>query len=222
MFPLSSFGGAVATYFPMSDGDNKVYTFTMGSEVINMELTYSRSDPDWEIYLETDSVDDSRVTYETGGQTLTMLGTFLEDDYLSFDQPLVVASDNLLQNGGRISASTTAQYHGADIIISSETIVSKIDTVVVPVGGYADCRSVSFRVNVYIEETGYSADLNNVWTLAPYVGKIQIEVVDQYNNHIDTAELISGQVSGKDVSGYAMSEQAVTVLPGMQLLLLER
>ncbi len=222
VFPLSSFGAAVTTYFPMSDGDNKLYTFTLGNSVRNMELTYRSYDLTWDIYLETDSTDNSKITYETSESTLTMWGTFLGGDYLRFNQPLVVASESQLQYGGRISSSTTAQFQGSDITISSETIILKVDKVVVPAGKYTNCRSVSFRVTIKIEGTNYPVVLDNVWTLAPHVGKIEIEVVDQYGNYIDTAELVSGRVSGQDVTEYADPEQDPMLMPGVQLLLSEK
>ena len=52
-----------------------------------------------------------------------------------------------------------------------------------------------------VQVYGASAPLtmHNVWTLAPRVGKIQVEVVDQNDHYLDTSELISGTVAGVDV-----------------------
>ena len=58
--------------------------------------------------------------------------------------------------------------------------------------------------------------MKNVWTLAPQVGKIQIEVADENDRYLDTAELTSGQVAGKDVSTLA---EEITITPILHLLL---
>ncbi len=55
-------------------------------------------------------------------------------------------------------------------------------------------------MEIYIAGPSGPLTMKNVWTLAPNVGKIEIEVADANDNYINTADLASGYVSEVDVS----------------------
>lgn len=217
--PFSVVASSVTTYFPMSDGDTKLYTFTLEGITHSTELIYEYLASE-NMFLESDKIDNSQTTYVDYSNTLDTWGIIYEGEYLWFDQPLVVVAATTLQSGGKITSLTTASFREMEMSITSETIVSKIGTVVVPAGRFDDCRSISFNVTINIKGETYPVVLHQAWTLAPNVGKIQVKVTDPYGNYLTTANLVSGQVSGKDVSEYAVQEKNKVLFSGIQLLLL--
>lgn len=89
--------------------------------------------------------------------------------------------------------------------------MDNIGSVTVTAGNYVNCRAVSFMMRVYVEGGSAPIVMNNVWSLAPGVGKIQVEVVDQNDQYLDTADLISGQVAGTDVSNLAGPKNLIPI-----------
>ncbi len=192
------------TYFPLNNGDVKSYTFNYnGNPNQTMQLSYTSYPGKSGVFIEKDSVDGSQALYENRNGKLQMPGTFDSGQYIWFSQPLVVFSDTVIRNGGNQKSSVTATFQGVNIYISSETTVVKKNNITVPSGEYFNCRSISFKVKVEIEGSSQSIIMNNVWTLAPRVGKIEVEVADTNDNYVDTAELTSGKVAGIDVRDLA-------------------
>ena len=187
------------TYFPLNHGDSKLYRFQVNGVNRSSTLTYTNAVGGNGVFVETDSIDGSQALYTNAAGALTMPGVILAGDYLWFANPLVVYNDETISNGGKSSSSVSTTYQGVHIFITVKTTINKVGTVQVPAGKFQDCRSVSFDMVVQIDGTSAPLIMHNVWTLAPRVGKIQVEVVDENDHYLDTSELISGTVGGVDV-----------------------
>ncbi len=196
---------SVQSFFPLNNGDSKSYLFDANGSVNQvLQLSYITDASRSAVFVEVDSADGSKVLYDNRGGELTMPGIILADgSYIWFTQPLVIFTDQVVQNGGKYNSSVNTFYDGIPIYITVETSIDLAGRVNVPSGGYSDCRHVSFDMEVFVNGGSQPLVMNNVWTLAPGVGKIQIEVADENNNFIDTAELTAGAVAGVAVSEYA-------------------
>lgn len=190
----------VETYFPLNHGDRKHYAFELNHTPRTMTLSYSDEPRRTGVFLESDSLDASKVLYRNQDGTLTMPGVIVDGNYLWFAAPLVIFPDHVIQDGGAHFSSVSTSYYGTPINITVKTTVDIAGEVTVPAATYNNCRLVSFYLNVYIAGTSQPIVMKNVWTLAPQVGKIQIEVVDENDRYLDTAELTSGLVAGRNVS----------------------
>lgn len=194
----------VLTYFPLNNGDTKFYEFDSGgSSNQTMQLQYTASTSRNGAFIETDNTDGSKMVYDNRAGKLTMPGVVISGEYVWFTYPLVIFSDEVIQNGGNYSSWVRTYNQGVQIYITVETTVDVLNKILVPAGLYNDCRMVSFTMNVYVDGATTPVVTKDVWTLAPSVGKIQVKVTDENGNYIDTAELASGTVAGIDVSKYA-------------------
>lgn len=204
------------TYFPLNHSDSKIYRFKVNGVSRSSHLTYTNAVGGNGVFIETDSTDGSQTLYANAAGALTMPGVIISGDYIWFAQPLVVFNDDIIANGGTSFSSVTTYYEGTRIFITVATTIKRMGAVRVPAGEFQNCRSVSFDMVVRIDGISAPLVMHNVWTLAPRVGKIQVEVVDQNDRYLDTAELISGIVAGVDVRNLQLP---VNLAPIYNLLL---
>ena len=194
---LDSGGSAIERYFPMHDGDSKNFSWT----TYNSTYTYSEVQYNgMSSYLEYDSIDGSKAYYGYSGDELVMCGAEAGGIDIRFDTPISVLNDYVLNNGGTIQDSTSFFAEGYTFHIDYKGTVTNIGDVTVPAGTFKDCRSISMEFSYRVEGESGSFDMEEVWILAPKVGKIRIAVMDQFLNLLGWMELISGTVGGISVA----------------------
>ena len=200
----------IETYFPLQNGDSKTYT---SSVVANAVYQYQQTTINGHsAFVEIDSVDDSRAYYGYSGDTLVMYGADAEGLSLTFDTPLEILEENLIAQGGTMQSQTTTRYSGMSINIGYTGTVERIGSVTVPAGTFADCIKLSMTFSYTVAGDSESMDLEDVWVLAPGVGKTKIIVMDQFMNSRGWMELTSGTIGEQDV------ENLVTFVPTGQVV----
>ena len=199
---LDSGGSAIERYFPMHDGDSKNFSWT----TYNSTYTYSEVQYNgMSSYLEYDSIDGSKAYYGYSGDELVMCGAEAGGIDMRFDTPISVLNDYVLNNGGTIQDSTSFFAEGYTFHIDYKGTVTNIGDVTVPAGTFKDCRSISMEFSYRVEGESDSFDMEDVWILAPKVGKTKVAVADQFLDFLGWMELTSGTVGGISVADLANS-----------------
>jgi PKD repeat protein len=192
-------------YFPMHNGDSKSYAWS----TYNSTLTYSNVFYNGRnAFLEVDTQDGSKAYYGYLGGDLYMFGGKVEDFDMNFNAPLLMLNDAVLDAGESINSSTSFVLEGFTVTIDYSAEVTKTCNVSVPAAVYRNCRSITMRFKFRVPGESESLELMDAWVLAPYVGKIQVAVYDQFLNQKEWASLLGGTVDGKNVKDLVMPLKA--------------
>ena len=217
---------AVATYFPLHHNDVKNYGATFNATYYSATYTYTyRLFNGRMCYREIDSLDGSKAYFGHAGTELQMYGASLEGETYAFDTPLTILNDAILTNGGTLNSSTTLTVEGVRATVQIRVTSMLVGAVTIPLGRVNDCRSIKMIFRITIPGESESEDLEDVWILAPQIGKLKIAVFNQFMVQMGWMTLTGGTIGGVSVadllkpsiSGVVVDAQGVG-LPGVALI----
>lgn len=217
---------AVATYFPLHHNDVKNYGATFNATYYSATYTYTyRLFNGRMCYQETDSLDGSKAYFGHAGTALQMYGASLEGETYAFDTPLTILNDAMLTNGGTLNSSTTLTVEGVRATVQITVTSMLVGAVTIPLGRLEDCRSIKMTFRITIPGESESEDLEDVWILAPQIGKLKIAVFNQFMVQMGWMTLTGGTIGGVSVadllkptiSGVVTDTQGAGV-PGVALI----
>jgi hypothetical protein len=191
----------VRLFFPMNHNDVKNYE---GSALGN---TYSSTYRYTQVlyngrtcFRETDSLDGSIVYYGYSASDLNMYGLSLDGDDWPFDTPLRILNDSILNDGGTLRSRTTFTVEGTRVTLDISVTASLAGSVTIPLGRADNCRSVRMSFVFSIAGTSESIELEDVWILAPDIGKLKIALIDEDLVQRGWLILTGGTVGGEEVA----------------------
>lgn len=210
IFPLGNgiarAGSWVDSYWPLHDGDSKALVYILNGFTQTEDLEVSHNYNDLGDYQVTYSSPDFYAWeyYTEDGTNVWVGGMGSGWDQLSFDPPIVMANDTILQTGGTVTTYTTAEDFGMYSQLRVNVTISKAGTVVVPAGTFANCLKIVLSGHETVpSELGLS--LSSSAILAPDVGIIKMQLKPNV-----WAQLVSGTVGGTDVAILALGAPKVT------------
>jgi hypothetical protein len=216
----------VAAYFPLHHNDVKNYGATFNGTYYSAIYTYTYGlFNDRMCYRETDSLDGSKAYFGHAGTALEMYGASLEGETYAFDTPLTILNDAILTNGGTLNSSTTLTVEGVRATVQITVTSMLVGAVTIPLGRLDDCRSIKMTFRITIPGESESEDLEDVWILAPQIGKLKIAVFNQFMVQMGWMTLTGGTIGGvrvadllkPSISGVVVNPQGVGV-PGVALI----
>ncbi len=193
---------ALPTYFPLNNNDIKYYETYIYGTYYNMTMSYTQVSYNGRTcYLEKDFSDGSMVYYGYNGDGLYMYGVSIENESYPLNNPMKVANENIVNNGGSLQSSTTLEVTGYNITLIVDVTINLIGSVTIPIGTAENCRSVDMTFTYIVQGTTESMEVKEAWILAPDIGKMKIAVYDQFMSRLGWATITGGTVGGKSVSG---------------------
>ena len=190
----------VQSYFPLNNNDVKYYEGEVFGTTYYATYNYSQVYYNGNTcFLEYDSLDGSKAYYGQSGSNLNMYGASLGDESYPFNSPLTVLNDSILNNGGSLQSSTNFSVEGYIVTVNLTVNSNKIGSVSIPLGSVDNCISISMTLSLSVEGEQETADLKDVWILAPNIGKLRIGLMDQFFNQRGWMDLTGGTVGGQDI-----------------------
>ena len=203
----STFAGALETYFPLNDGDQKLFVYEsslpltlsvsafgyddmQGNPLYGMKESYGNTTVN--LTLADDATDG--ILYFTGVPGWT---------HVSFAPEVVLLNDNILANGGTVKTSTEATQTGIKYPATFIMKVAKVASLKVQGVTYTDCRSITCSEVADVRGQTVSATALTAY-LAPGVG-----IVKTLLSGGQWAELVSGVVGGVPVGSGDLSQITV-------------
>jgi hypothetical protein len=200
----------------MNDGDVHYYSGTGGSSTLELTEDDSDSPPEFVMSVASgastskysvwqpgrvvpdvwrSASESSTYGYSDDESTVYNYGESAEGVSLSFDPAWAILTDDLLEKGG----SLTSEFTTDGLNVVATVTVSSAGTVEVPVGSYANCKSVHFTVKSKGKAVSAQA-----FTLAPYVGIIKVGVLNASTLQVAGYQsLTGGTVDGTNVALFA-------------------
>jgi len=190
----------VQSYFPLNNNDVKYYE----GEVLGTTYyaTYNYSQVYYNgntCFLEYDSLDGSKAYYGHSGSNLNMYGVSLEGESYPFNSPLTFLNDSILNNGGSLQSSTTFSVEGSIVTVNLTVNSKKIGSVSISLGSVDNCRSIDMTFTFSVQGESETFDMEDIWILAPNIGKLRIGLMDQFGNQRGWMDLTGGTVGGRDI-----------------------
>jgi hypothetical protein len=222
--PLSS--SPVKLYFPLNNNDVKHYEGTIAGSTYLATYRYAQVLFNGSTcYRETDSADGSIVYYGYSGSDVHMLGLSLEGESFPFDTPLKILNDSILTNGGSLRSNTSFTIDGTAVTLDMTVISSLSGTVATSLGAAHDCRSIRMTFLFGIPGESETLELEDVWILAPEIGKLRIAVLNEFLVQLGWLTISGGTVGGVNVaeilkptvSGYARTSNG-SGISGVEIL----
>jgi hypothetical protein len=216
--PLNLSG--IRLFFPLNHNDVKYYEGFVSGSFYSAAYRYAQIVYNGRTsFRETDSLDGSITYYGYSGSDLYMFGLSLDGENLTFDTPLRILNDSILNSGGSLSSSTTFIIEGTRVTLDISVTASLAGTVIIPLGRANDCRSIRMSFRFTIPGETESLELEDVWILSPNIGKLKIAVFDQYMVQRGWLTLTGGTVGGENVaailkpkiSGYVRTTEGVGI-----------
>jgi len=204
---LATAGSWVDSYYPLNNGDTKTFVYG-GSKHLTLDTA---DDGGGEYEIDEDMPDEDQSAAEYYQKTAT--GIYLEqasvnsgwiDIYL--DPAVLLINDNLLQNGGTASTSTTVSQPGIDYSAIYKISIKAAGKVVVPAGTFANCRNITVTETAIVPGQGTFTVNAMTAVLAPSVG-----IIKKLVSKGVWAELVSGTVGGTDVGILATGPPMLTI-----------
>lgn len=198
---------ALQTYFPLNNNDVKYYEVYIYGTRYTGSLTYSSvSYYGRNCYLEEDSADGSMVYYGYSGNEMYIYGVALGDESYPLNNPLKVANETIMNNGGSLKSSTTLNinipeynYYNVTVTLTLDVTINLSGSVPISIGTAQDCRSVDMVFTYSIPGESESLEIKEAWVLAPDIGKLRVGAYDEIMIRRGWFDLTGGTVSGKDV-----------------------
>jgi len=190
----SAFGGQwLDRYWPLSGNDHKTFTYD-GTNELTLDL-HDHGGGAWQLCEDSDAASQC-LNLKLDDTGCFLVSAELSSTTVSFNPPVLLLNDALLQNGGTARTATSATQTGQDPYPATFTVtVAKSGTVTVPAGTWLDCRSI--KATEVATLPGYGTVTGSALTaqLGPRTGIIKTLVVAPS----DFALLVSGSVGGVDV-----------------------
>ena len=192
---LATAGSGLDTYWPMHDGDSKMFEYVFyGMKYDLTEWVSNLGNGEFEITYDGPAYYEVH-NYGSNGSTLTLNHDQTADYELTFNSPVTLLTDVIIQNGGTLSSTVqgsimvdgSEQYQGT---LTFSTTVTKAGTVMVPAGYFNDCRNILVKMSM----PGRGSFSFMSGTLAPDVGFIKMVNADHIASQLDL-----GTVGGIDV-----------------------
>jgi hypothetical protein len=203
--PPARAGALLDSYWPLNDGDYKVFVY--GDKELTIEVSGYFSG-EYEISMDSDDGSGSEWHSKTdGGDYLSMVESGWID--VSLEPEVLILDDNLLRGGGSRTTSTTVDQTGVEDYPATFTVkVSMAGSVTVPAGTFADCRNITVTEKAKVPGYGNVSVQAMTAVLAPRVGMIKKLVRPGV-----WASLQSGTVGGVDVRELAGGQtDTITVI----------
>ena len=203
---LSTFAGALETYFPLNGGDQKLFVYE-GSLPLTMTVDdFGYGDMQGNpLYGITESYGSTGVSLTLAEDTTNGICYFTGVPgwtHVSFTPEVVLLNDSILENGGTVRTSTEATQTG---IKYPAVFTMKVAKLTVQGETYTDCRSITCSEVADVRGQTVSATALTAY-LAPGVGIIKTLLTGGH-----WAELVSGVVGGVPVGGGDLSKITVGV-----------
>lgn len=210
----------VRLFFPMNNNDVKDYEGSALGNTYSATYRYAQVLYNGRTcFRETDSLDGSRVFYGFSGSDLEMYGLLLDGENLPFDTPLRILNDSIANDGGSLQSRTTFTVEGTRVTLDISVMVSLVGPVTIPLGRADNCRSVRMSFVFIIAGTSETLELEDVWILAPNIGKLKIALMDEDLVQRGWLILTGGTVGGENVveilkpkvSGYVRNSEGTGI-----------
>jgi hypothetical protein len=184
LFNLSTKGQLVESYWPLHDGDQRLFS------VYGAPLTMSVSGQG-NGYFEVSAAflgSTQALTFEEDPDDCYMTGNY-DFSEVTFDSPVLFMDDALLQKGGTVKTTTTLDGGLATVTITIS--VANAGTVTVPAGKFTNCRSVVLKVKQDGASSGVETLTSSSTTsiFAPGVGMIKTEVLPNVWAELESATI---------------------------------
>ena len=190
----------VQSYFPLNNNDIKYYEGEVYGTTYYATHDYSQVYFNGRTcFLEYDSLDGSMAYYGHSGSNLNMYGVSLEGESYAFNSPLTFLNDSILNNGGSLQSSTTFSAEGYTVTMNLTVISNKMGSVSIPLGSVDNCRSIDMTFTLSVQGESETFDVEDMWILAPNIGKLRIGLMDQFGNQSEWMDLTGGTVGGRDI-----------------------
>ncbi len=158
----------VRLYFPLNNNDVKYYEGSIqGASYYATYTYYQTSFNSRTCYVEQDSLDGSQTYYGYSGSELQMYGANVVGLSLSFDTPLTILNDSILNNGGSLQSSTTLSLEGYTVTVDVTVTSNLIGSVTIPLGRADNCRSIDMAFSFSIPGESETLEMRDAWILAP-------------------------------------------------------
>jgi hypothetical protein len=191
----------VRLFFPLNHNDVKDYEGSVSGTTYSATYRYAQVLYNGRTcFRETDSLDGSIVYYGYSGSDLNMYGLSLDGDDWPFDTPLRILNDSILNDGGTLRSRTTFTVEGTRVTLDISVTASLAGSVTIPLGRADNCRSVEMSFLFSIAGTSETIELEDVWILAPDIGKLKIALIDEELVQRGWLILTGGTVGGEDVA----------------------
>jgi hypothetical protein len=175
----------VQLYFPLNDNDVKYYQAMIYGNTYYATYSYDQVFYNGRTcYLERDSMDGSQVYYGYSGGQLQMYGASVDGEVYSFDTPLSILNDSILNNSGSLQSSTTLTVQGFFVTVNVTVVSTLAGSVTIPLGKVDNCRSIDMTFSYSIPGESGTIEIRDVWILAPNIGKLRIAAMDQFLNQL--------------------------------------
>jgi hypothetical protein len=207
---LSTFAGALETYFPLNGGDQKlfVYDSSLPLTLSVAAFGYNDSQNNSPLYGLTETYGSKTLNLTLADDTSNDVCYFTGVPgwlHVSFTPEVVLLNDAILENGGTVKTKTKASQTGISYPATYTVTVRKVASVTVPGGTFSNCRSITCSEVADVRGQTVSATALTAY-LAPGVGIIKTLLSGGH-----WAELVSGTVGGVPVGNGDMSEITVGV-----------
>jgi hypothetical protein len=211
---------SVRDYFPMNNGDFKTFQF---ESYPAFNFSFSTTTFGGQSVFAMNNASSKGVAYVQFSQgRLLMYGASLLTAYgnakLNFSPAAVLLSDGILggdqvttQIGVTATVGSMSQHVQATLTVSCE-YVGSVD---VPAGSFDDCQRLNWRLTV-IEDGAEQTFEDEVWTLAPGVGQIEVAVLDQNLNPQGFAGLTKASVGGVKIPVPPLALSSLSAMPKAQ------
>lgn len=191
-------------YWPLHDGDVRVFNYSGGQMLVNARALSSTV---FEVSFETDEEDGAEIHERTA------TGIYLSEVHangkwikVTFNPDILLFDDALFEIGGTRTTSVTARQSGVSYPATFTVKVARAGTVVVPAGTFVDCRNVTVTEKATVPGQGTVSATTMTAVLAPRAGLIKKRL-----GNGEWAVLSSGTVGGVDVRQLAGSTGAKVV-----------
>lgn len=190
----------VQSYFPLNNNDVKYYEGKVYGSTYYTTYDYSQVYFNGRTcFLEYDSLDGSMAYYGHSGNNLNMYGVSLEGESYALNSPLTILNDSILNTGGSLQSSTTLSAEGYTVTVNLTVVSNNIGSVSIPLGSVDNCRSIDMHFIFSVQGETETIDLDDVWILAPNIGKLRFGIMNQFGSQIGWMDLAGGTVGGKDI-----------------------